>query len=696
MVLVVGARGPCKTAFAKVLALHNAQCNSNTDKMKHAHGSSYPHRGDIMKINSIVSRPCCTTSPRSVRLPSPSAQLGNGNISRVLRQAHNKYQHYSRHGVSQVLYKNFSTRSSSHHVGSGLHRRQRRFMECKAGSDGNGTKPAGEDSTTETAVQQVTAKLLRIRTLGDQLIPMSALFFCMACINTFIDSTKDVLVISLSGGGAEVLPFLVPYAVLPSSIIFVMIYTFLSIRFSRRKLFNIIVIAFLAYFAFFVGVLFPNRDALHADALADAMLTVIPASLSGLVTVVRTWIFTTFYVVSELWGDVVLSLLFWGLANERTAVEDAHVMYPLFGIGANVAQTAAGQIMKYMNSTTHLDYSGVVTVLMSICIGMCGAILFLHDYISNQQSDRDRRMQAEARAAGIRSLGDDDLGPDSNDAVNAARAGQEPLARAAAAGAGPETNSKPQSEGNNNTSVLQALKFISSQSQIRCLAVMAVCQGVATNLLEVTWKGHLRLLHASPGTLSAFMGDVATYTGVATMGMMMLAPFVFTKVGWGAAASFTPQFLFAGGGLFFLGCIALQYTSFNGPVVLGALVLLGAACMILSRASKFSLFKPAEEMVYIMLDKESRTKGKAAVDVAGSQTGKAISSVLQQVLLLTGGGSIFRIIPVLAVVFFVTLVCWMNAVVDLNRWYAKSQCKTNADEMCQPKDPGTPHVIVAT
>lgn len=122
-------------------------------------------------------------------------------------------------------------------------------------------------------------------------------------------------------------------------------------------------------------------------------------------------------------------------------------------------------------------------------VGAGGAILFLHDYISNQQSDRDRRMQAEARAAGIRSLGDDDLGPDSNDAVNAARAGQEPLARAAAAGAGPETNSKPQSEGNNNTSVLQALKFISSQSQIRCLAVMAVCQGVATNLLEVTWKG---------------------------------------------------------------------------------------------------------------------------------------------------------------------------------------------------------------
>lgn len=57
---------------------------------------------------------------------------------------------------------------------------------------------------------------------------------------------------------------------------------------------------------------------------------------------VRNWLFTLFYCVSELWGDVVLSLLFWGLANETTSIEDAPLLYPLFGIGANVAQTVAG------------------------------------------------------------------------------------------------------------------------------------------------------------------------------------------------------------------------------------------------------------------------------------------------------------------------------------------------------------------
>ena len=57
-----------------------------------------------------------------------------------------------------------------------------------------------------------------------------------------------------------------------------------------------------------------------------------------------------------------------------------------------------------------------------------------------------------------------------------------------------------------------------------------------------------------------------------------------------------------------------------------------------SKGAKFSMFKPAEEMVYIGLDEESRTKGKAAIDVVGAQTGKSLGSVLQQALLLATGG----------------------------------------------------------
>ena len=52
---------------------------------------------------------------------------------------------------------------------------------------------------------------------------------------------------------------------------------------------------------------------------------------------------------------------------------------------------------------------------------------------------------------------------------------------------------------------------------------------------------------------------------------------------------------------------------------------------VFGKGAKFSLYKPAEEMVYISLDNESRTKGKAAIDVVGAQTGKSTGSILQQV-----------------------------------------------------------------
>ena len=61
---------------------------------------------------------------------------------------------------------------------------------------------------------------------------------------------------------------------------------------------------------------------------------------------IRNWIFTLFFCMSELWGDVCLGVLFWGLANDTTSLSDAHTLYPLFGLGANVAQSLAGVVLK--------------------------------------------------------------------------------------------------------------------------------------------------------------------------------------------------------------------------------------------------------------------------------------------------------------------------------------------------------------
>ena len=60
--------------------------------------------------------------------------------------------------------------------------------------------------------------------------------------------------------------------------------------------------------------------------------------------------FKTFYVGGEMWGDVVLSLLFWGLANEMTTMREAPLLYPLFGIGANIGQTLSGKALSIFST----------------------------------------------------------------------------------------------------------------------------------------------------------------------------------------------------------------------------------------------------------------------------------------------------------------------------------------------------------
>ena len=66
---------------------------------------------------------------------------------------------------------------------------------------------------------------------------------------------------------------------------------------------------------------------------------------------IENWVYSLFFCAGELWGGVVISVLFWSLANEVCTVSDAKTIYPLMGIAANIALVVAGNYMKWINKT---------------------------------------------------------------------------------------------------------------------------------------------------------------------------------------------------------------------------------------------------------------------------------------------------------------------------------------------------------
>jgi ATP:ADP antiporter, AAA family len=149
-----------------------------------------------------------------------------------------------------------------------------------------------------------------------KIVPLGLMFFCILFNYTILRDTKDVLVVTAKGSSAEIIPFLKTWVNLPMAIGFMLLYTKLSNVLSREALFYTVIFPFIAFFGAFAFVLYPLRNVIHPTALADKLLAALGPSFLGPVAILRIWSFCLFYVMAELWGSVVISVLFWGFANQ--------------------------------------------------------------------------------------------------------------------------------------------------------------------------------------------------------------------------------------------------------------------------------------------------------------------------------------------------------------------------------------------
>jgi len=465
-----------------------------------------------------------------------------------------------------------------------------------------------------------------------KIMPMLLMFFFISFNYSVLRNAKDALVVTAPGGGAEVIPFLKFWGVIPAAVIFMLIYSKLSNILSKEKLFYATIVPFLVFFVLFATVLYPSKDVLHPHIWAGDLQNQYP-KLLGLIGIARNWTYSLFYIMSELWGSVALSLLFWGFANDITRINESKRFYALFGLGANVSLILAGQATQFLaklqkNAAPGIDAWQIPLNYVTIVVSVFGLAIIAIYYWMNRVVLTDPRFYdvAEVKKA---------------------------------------KKDKPK------MSLGESFAFLARSKHLLCIAILVIAYGISINLIEVTWKSQLKLQFPETNDYFNFMGQVSQYTGWATIFLILfVANNVLRKFGWGVAALMTPVILLVTGFGFFAFVICKgtfePFVADWGTTTLWIAIIFGAIQNVVSKSFKYSLFDPTKEMAYIPLDQESKVKGKAAIDVVGSRLGKAGGSLIQQ-FLIGAFGTLSACTPHIAGILFFIIAAWIWAARNLNR-----------------------------
>lgn len=465
-------------------------------------------------------------------------------------------------------------------------------------------------------------------------IPMALMMLFILFNYTVVRNIKDSLVVNAEGSDAEILPFLKLWGVTPSAILFMLLYSKLSNLFDKQKIFYICLTPFVLFFGLFAFFIYPNADILHPSASYIAEMKEYFPRFKWFIAIWGVWSYAAFYILAELWGSVMLSLLFWQFANDTTSKPQAKRFYALFGFFGNIGLVLAGYSVEYFAGIEGVEpnlsvdaWQTTLNFLLSAVVISGIAIGGLYYWLNKKGLEK-------------------------------------PVSQIT----NPAKKSKPK------LSMMESFRYLFTSPHLLCIALLVFSYGVTINFVDVLWKGQVKIYtNGDYNAFAAYMGNFSKMTGLIAMPLMLIGGNILRNLSWLSAASIVPTIMLVTGGAFF----GLVYFGTHYDATLPLIFSLTPVALAvqfgfwqnaLTKASKYSLFDPTKEMAYIPLDDELKTKGKAAVDVAGGRMGKSGGALTITILLtLFQGASLVSLTPYLGVVFLVILTMWFAANINLNR-----------------------------
>ena len=456
---------------------------------------------------------------------------------------------------------------------------------------------------------------------------MCAMIFCTIFSYGLLRAYKDALILSAPGSGAEVLPFLKIYIMLPMTVLVTLGYMKLRKNFGMSFVYPLVICSFLLLFVLYALVLFPMRDSVHPNAAWTQMMQQSYPPLRYFFAIIGRWVDVLFYVTAELWGTFSLNVLFWQFANETTTASQSKRLYPLYVMSGNMALLALFPVLQHVSKNQYNDLFEVCGIVL-LC-GLCMLFFF----------------SAAASTDG---------------ACAALRADQSQPAR-------------------QKFTMSKSLSVLFQSRYIRYIAFLVFAYGFLISVMELIWKSQLQMVYTSRQDLLHFISYYNLFAGVLTIIMNYVSKGVIRRTSWKVGAIITPVFSGVLSVVFFVFVLNMNFilalsSSFQ-VLPLSLTVWFGSCSVMLMKGTKYSFFDPTKEMAFIPLDVDLKVNGKAAVDGIGGRLGKSASGFVASVLLMLcstaeTAATAMDIAPFLFVLVLMVILFWAVSVLRLNVLYS--------------------------
>jgi AAA family ATP:ADP antiporter len=467
--------------------------------------------------------------------------------------------------------------------------------------------------------------------------PMSALMFCVLFNQNILRILKDsILIAEIS---AEITGFAKVYCVTPAAAIFVIAYTKMVNHLSFYQIYRYLLYFFIVYFAIFAFLLYPNIHLFHIEPARLENLMHSYPHWKWYIALIGNWCYVMYYVLAELWPNVFYILLFWQFANEITETQEAKRFYTLFSLFGNSSLIFVGFIMMNLSSESSIASKFFVTDSKVLLIQVSTVLIIIVALLSERM---------------VKFL----CGSILSD---------------------PSFYKKAKKERNTKEKmgIIDSFRYITSSRYLWLMLICSAAFGLTMNLVEAVWKAKIKELYPTLNQFAEINSLYIMWTGITIMILTIVGNNIMRHYNWLVSALITPIVILVTGSLFFILVVFDEkiHSTLDGLIIISPLALavfIGAVQNVLAKGTKYSIWDTSREMLYIPLDEDLRTKGKAAVDVVSSKIGKSSSGLVQAILFTIFPFATYNsIAPFMAAIFIIVCIAWIYAVKKIFIEYQK-------------------------